>query len=508
MADAVVVGAGPNGLVAANLLADRGLDVIVLESQPDPGGAVRSAELIEPGFRNDRFSAFHVLAPVSPPFLSLQLERHGLRWARSPLALAHPSSDGTCPGLAGTVEETAALLDRFTPGDGPRWEALLRWWGCYGPPIIESFLGPWPPVKGAVQLVARARTELLELARFLILPARTMGHELFSGAPSARLLVGCTAHTDLSPDQTLSGFPGLMLLLVGQEQGWPSPVGGSGALTDALLSRLASVGGQVRCSARVERVLVEGRRATGVRLSGGEEITARVVVADTGVEQLYHQLIGPEHLPAATRRRLGRFGRSPGTVKVDWTLDGPVPWLADEARLAGTVHVADSIEVMADAAHALNQGRVPDQPFLLFGQYSMLDPGRMPAGKEVCWGYAHVPMGVPIDAGRFADRMELQVERLAPGFRDLIRGRHVAGTADLEGEDANLVGGMIGGGTIALHQMLVFRPLPQLVPFRTPVTGLFLGSDATHPGGGVHGACGANAARSALRFLACTGRFR
>ncbi len=508
MPDAVVVGAGPNGLVAANLLADRGLDVIVLEGQPEPGGAVRSAELIEPGYRNDRFSAFHVLAPVSPSFTSLQLERHGLSWARAPLALAHPSSDGTCPALATSTEETAAILERWSPGDGKRWHDLMRWWECYGPPIIESFLGPWPPVKGPARLLARASTELLELARFLLLPARTMGKELFKGSASARLLVGCTAHTDLGPDQTLSGFPGLLLLLVGQQHGWPSPTGGTSALTDALVRRLEAVGGQVRCSAPVERVLATGRRATGVRLVGGEELSARVVVADVGAEQLYHRLVGPEHLSATTTRRIGRFGRTHGTVKVDWTLDGPVPWLAEDARRAGTIHIGDSIEVIADAAHALDQARVPEQPFILFGQYSTVDRSRMPEGKEVCWAYAHVPSGVPVDSGRFADRIELQVERLAPGFGDLVRGRHVVGSLELEGENANLAGGMIGGGTIALHQMLVFRPIPQLSPTRTPLAGLFLGSDATHPGGGVHGACGANAARSAMRFLATTGRFR
>jgi len=232
------------------------------------------------------------------------------------------------------------------------------------------------------------------------------------------------------------------------------------------------------------------------------------VVADTGAEQLYQRLIGPEHLSPKIQRQIGRYGRSPGTVKVDWTLDGPVPWLAADARRAGTVHIGDSVEIIADAAHALNQGRVPDNPFLLFGQYSILDPGRMPPGKEVCWGYAHVPQDVALDSERFADRLELQVEALAPGFRSLLRGRHVVGPGGLEAADANLVGGMVGGGTIALHQMLVFRPIPQLSPTRTPLAGLFLGSDATHPGGGVHGACGANAARSALRYLATTGRFR
>ena len=508
MPDAVVVGAGPNGLVAANLLADRGLDVVVLEAQPDAGGAARSGELLEPGYRHDRFSAFHVLATVSPALQSLRLEDHGLRWARSPLALAHPSNDGTCPALAATTAETAELLEGCSPGDGERWEALMRWWDRYGPPIIESFLGPWPPVKGPVRLAARANTELLELARFLLLPARTMGHELFSGLAAARLLIGCTAHSDLGPDQTLSGFPGLLLLLVGQDHGWPSPVGGAGAMSDALVSRLQASGGTVRCSARAEAIVTSGRRVRGVRLAGGEEVSARVVVADTGAEQLYQRLLADAQLPARTLRQIGRFGRSPGTVKVDWTLDGPLPWLADDARRAGTVHIGDSIEVIADAAHELNQGRVPEQPFLLFGQYSPLDPSRMPPGKEVCWGYAHVPRGVAIDAGRFADRMELQVERLAPGFRDLIRRRHVADPCELEADDANLVGGMIGGGTIALHQMLVFRPVPPLSPTRTPVPGVFLGSDATHPGGGVHGACGAIAARSALRVLACTGRFR
>ncbi|MBA3301973.1 MAG: NAD(P)/FAD-dependent oxidoreductase, partial [Thermoleophilaceae bacterium] len=251
-------------------------------------------------------------------------------------------------------------------------------------------------------------------------------------------------------------------------------------------------------------VLVRGGRAHGVRLEGGEEIHARrAVLADVGAPQLYEQLLEPAEVPGALRDDLRRFQYDTGTVKVDWALDGPIPWSAPDARRAGTVHVADGIEELSGHALEIVRGELPTRPFLLLGQYAHFDPTRAPAGREAAWAYTHVPQGLEWDAGRaagFADRMEEQVESRAPGFRALIRSRHVFTPDRLEAANRNLVGGALNGGTAQLHQTLVFRPTPGLGRAETPVRGLYLASASAHPGGGVHGACGANAARAALRW--------
>ncbi|MGI8686477.1 MAG: phytoene desaturase family protein [Acidimicrobiales bacterium] len=514
MPDAVVIGAGPNGLVAANLLADRGWDVVVLEAQDAPGGAVKSAELVEPGFVNDVFSAFYPLGVASPVLRSLDLDAFGLRWMRAPLALAHPASDGTCPVLSMDIEETAAALDRDTPGDGDGWRRLYGRWERMGGPLLDCLLSPFPPVKGGLGLVAAHRpSELADLARFLMLSVRRLGHETFAGEEGRRLLAGCALHTDLFPESAIGGMVGWLLAALGQDVGWPVPEGGAGRLTDALVARLQKAGGRVECSAPVASVVVRGGRAVAVRTAAGDEVDAtRAVVADVAAPPLFLDLVGADHLPARFVDALGRFEWDHATVKVDWTLDGPIPWEAEDARRAGTVHLTESVDALTVQAAQLALGLVPDPLFLIVGQQGLADPSRAPAGKQAAWAYTHVPQHVlgdagdsgitgawdDAEAGAMADRIEAEIEVLAPGFGALIRGRHVLTPPGLEAANANLVGGATNGGTGQLHQQLVFRPVPGTGRAETPVAGLFLGSSSAHPGGGVHGACGANAARAAL----------
>jgi phytoene dehydrogenase-like protein len=499
MPDAVIIGSGPNGLVAANLLADEGWDVVVLEATATPGGAVQSAELIEPGYVNDVFSAFYPLAAGSPVMRSLNLERHGVRWRHAPLVLAHPAPDGTCPVISRDLDETAASLDALHPGDGAAWRRLFGLWERIGTPLTEALMQPFPPVRASLKTLGRLRpSEVVRLARFMLLPVRRMGEEEFGGEPARRLLAGNALHTDLFPESTLSGMFGWLLACLGQDLGWPVPEGGAGALSQALVRRFEQRGGKVLTDRPVANVVIRNGRATAVRTADGTEFDAvRAVIADVNAPYLYRDLVGAEHLPATTADDIRRFQWDNPTVKVDWNLDGPIPWTAEPARRAGTVHVAESVDVLTRMSADLATGRIPADPFLILGQQSMTDPTRQPAGKETAWAYTHVPAG-PVDAEAMADRMEDRIEELAPGFRDLVRGRHVLSPGGLQARNPNLQGGATNGGTAQLHQQLVFRPTAGLGRPETPVAGLYLGSSSAHPGGGVHGACGANAARAAL----------
>ncbi len=514
MPDAIVIGAGHNGLVAANLLASAGWEVLVLEAQPEPGGAVRTRELIEPGFRNDVFSAFYPLAARSPAMAGLGLERHGLRWRRAPVALAHPAADGRCAVLSTSLEETAASLDSFAPGDGDRWRELSAYWERVGTPFFEALMRPFPPVRaGAALLRALGPRGTLEFARFALLSVRRLAEERFDGEGAGWLLAGNALHTDVTPDSAAGGLYGWMLCGLGQQVGYPFPEGGAGQLTAALVRRFAAAGGDLRCGTRVARVIVRAGRAVGVRTGDGEEIPVRrAVLADAGAPALYRDLLADVTLPAWFERALDRFQYDSATVKVDWTLDGPIPWQADGARRAGTVHVADGMEGLSETSAQLARGLVPRRPFLVMGQYAVADPSRCPSGKETAWAYTHVPQRIRGDAGDeltgawderetevFAQRVEDEIERLAPGFRNLVRGRHVFTPRAMEAEDENLVGGAVNGGTAQLHQQLFFRPVPGLARPETPVAGLYLASASAHPGGGVHGAPGANAAHAAMR---------
>jgi len=501
MPDAVVIGAGPNGLVAANVLADAGWSVEVLEAQERPGGAVKSSEFVEPSFVSDEFSAFYPLAVASPAIRRLELERWGLRWAHGPLALAHPAADGSCAILSRNLDLTAASLAAFAPRDGDAWRELYALWERVGDQLLRGMATPFPPIRVGAQLALRLRRDLPEFGRFALLSVRRLGDERFSGAGGPRLLAGNAMHTDLLPESSLGGFFGWLLCCLGQSVGYPCVEGGASRLTEALVRRLEAHGGRVTCNARVDEIVVRGGRAVGVRASVGDVGAAKAVLADVLAVPLYLELLPREHVPARILRRIERFELDPATFKVDWTLDAPIPWSTEETRRAPVVHVAESVDELSVTQHELARGLLPSRPFLVMGQYSMADPSRMPPGKEVAWAYTHIPQGV--DHGDLAERMEERVEALAPGFRDLIRRRRVSTPADLEAADENLPGGALSGGTSQIHQQLVFRPIPGLGRPETHVKRLYLCSASAHPGGGVHGAPGAIAARAALRKLRC-----
>jgi phytoene dehydrogenase-like protein len=498
MPDAIVIGAGPNGLVGANILADAGWDVLVLEAESEPGGAVRSAELTEAGFLSDCFSAFYPLGIASPHLRRLELERHGLEWVHAPAVVAHPHSDGSCVALYRDVERTAESVGGFAAQDAEAWRRLSAGWRRVQPAFLSALMGPFPPVRAAVRLLRAlgGAKAVLDFARLGMLPIRRHAEEEFRGDGAARLLAGNALHADVTPDSAGSALFGWVLVGLGQSLGWPAVRGGAQRITDALVSRLRAAGGELRCSEEVVEVVVRGGRATGVRTAGGAEIGAsRAILADTGAPALYERM-----LPEPHRVALKRFQYDNSTVKVDWALDGPIPWRNEEAREAGTVHVTDGIDALSDQVAELNAGELPSRPFLLLGQYAHYDPSRAPAGKEAAWAYTHVAQGT-WDEGRaeaFADLLEEQVEARAPGFRKLVRSRHLFTPVSLERADRNLVGGAVNGGTAQIHQQLVFRPTPGLGRPETPVDGLYLASASAHPGGGVHGACGANAARAAL----------
>ncbi|MHB1536395.1 MAG: phytoene desaturase family protein [Acidimicrobiales bacterium] len=514
MVDAVVIGAGPNGLTAANRLTDAGWDVVVLEAEQQPGGAVRSGPLTAaPGFVHDWFSAFYPLAVASPALRRLNLEDHGLRWLRAPIVLAHPTPDGNCACIHPDQERTAASLDAYAPGDGAGWAELLRRWDRVQEPFLAALLSPFPPLRAGALLATRLGPHgLLDLARLALTPARQLAREHFSGEGAALLLAGNALHADLMPETAGSGLFGWMLCSLAQRVGFPVPEGGASELTAALVRRFEKGGGQLRCAQRVTEVVVRAGRAVGVRTAGGDEVRAeRAVIADVAAPHLYQRLLARADLPDRLARDLARFQWDAGTVKVDWALSAPIPWASADARRAGTLHLADSVDHLSRWATDLATGTLPGDPFLLVGQQSMTDPSRQPEGAETAWAYTHVPRQIQRDAagtvsGRwdsddtseFAARMESRVEALAPGFTKHIIARHVFTPPGLEAADANLDGGAINGGTSQLHQQLVFRPTPGLGRSETAVKGLFLASSSAHPGGGVHGACGDNAARAAL----------
>ncbi len=501
--DAVVVGAGPNGLVAANLLADRGWSVLVLEAQPTLGGAVRSAEDVAPGFVHDTFSAFYPLAAASPTIGSFHLEEHGLRWRHAPAVLGHPLPDGGWALLHRDREATAAGLDEHQPGDGEAWLDLCADWDRIGEHLIRGLLTPFPPVRAGLGALARLPSVGgLGFVRTLLTPAIDLARSRFAGERPRLLLAGNAGHSDIPLDAPGSGLMALLMTMLGQTVGFPAPEGGAGALTQAMARRLTGLGGEVRCSAEVVRIEVSDGRASGVRTADGElHLASRAVVADVVAPNLYGGLLAEDDVPARVARGMRRFQLDPATVKVDWALSGPVPWASPPALDPGTVHVADSPEQVAEAAAQVAAGVVPPKPFLLMGQMTTTDPTRSPAGTESAWAYTHVPQGALDDPGeveRFADVVQDRLERLAPGFGSRVLARRVLGPRELEARDANLVGGAIGGGTAQLHQQLVFRPVPGLGRAETGIAGLYLGSASAHPGGGVHGAPGANAARAAI----------
>ena len=511
--DAVVIGAGHNGLVAANLLADAGWEVVVCEATADAGGAVRSAEVTAPGYLSDLFSAFYPLSAASPVLKGLELASYGLRWSHAPSVLAHVFPDDRCAVLSRDRERTAQSLAGFHEDDAKAWLAVCEQWDDIESLVLDALFRPFPPVMATQRLVRHIGLgPALRLARLAALPVRRYGEETFRGEGGPILLAGNALHADLSPDAAGSAVYGWLLTMLGQTQGFPVPQGGSGRLTDALVARLQARGGCVRVDSAVRRVRVADGAALGVELASGEIVHARrAVLADVPAPQLYGDLVGAELLPPRLQADLENFQWDTSTLKIDWALSGPVPWTAPEARGAGTVHLGVDLDGLSDYANSLSTRRDPGQPFILFGQMTTSDPSRSPAGTESAWAYTHLPRAAAGDAervSRHVERVTETLERHAPGFSRLIAGRAVQSPAVLQQQNPALVGGAINGGTAQLHQQLVFRPVPGLGGAATVIDRLYLAGSSAHPGGGVHGGPGANAARAALARAGTLGGVR
>jgi phytoene dehydrogenase-like protein len=466
--DAIVVGAGPNGLSAAITLAAAGVSVTVFEAASTIGGGCRSAELTRPGFVHDVCSAIHPLVLASPFLSSLPLDRHGVRWAHSPSPLAHPLDDGTAALLERSVEATAQGLGK----DGAAYARLMHPLARNGKALAAGFLAP---------PLGMPRHPLL-MARFglsAIRSAAGLARARFQGDKARALLGGVGAHSMLALDEPITAGVGIVLGLLAHTVGWPLAVGGAQRISDALAAHLESLGGKIVTDRRVGSL--------------AELPPARAVLLDVSPRHL--SSIAGDLLPERYRRKLARFRYGPGIFKVDWALDGPVPWTAKECERAATVHLGGALEDIAASEKAVSRGQLPVRPFVLFTQQSLFDRTRAPEGKHTAWAYCHVPHGSTAD---MTGPIEAQVERFAPGFKDLILERHTVGPADLESYDANYIGGDINGGRQDLRQHFA-RPVLSLTPYSTPTKDLYLCSSSTPPGGGVHGMCGHLAARAALK---------
>ncbi|WP_405163093.1 NAD(P)/FAD-dependent oxidoreductase [Nocardia sp. NBC_01499] len=503
--DAVVIGAGHNGLVAANLLADAGWDVLVLEQEPDFGGAVRSAELFD-GFQTDLFSANYPLAPVSPVLRGLDLGDFGLRWAYAPTVLASARTPADGVGLYPDPQQTADELGRHHRADAKAWLELLAHWRRVRDPLLQIGIGGMHPIREAVRLLrAEGVPELTRLVRFLTLPADTMARELFRSEHARLLLLGNCGHGDLAVNAPLSGVTGWLLTMLAQDTGFPCPVGGAGELTKALVARARAAGAELRCNVTVSGLEVRAGRVSAVRTADGATIAVRrAVIANTSAPTLYRSLLPADAVPDRVQRDLRHFTPDSAVVKVNYAVSQPIPWLAPELRGAGTVHLGADERGLLRWGAELACGAIPARPFMLFGQMTTCDPTRSPTGTESAWAYTLMPHGVTDDdsAELLAKNIDAVIEAHAPGFANALVGRNVQRPSDM-----TAIGTRIGG-TMALHQQAIFRPLPGLGGPETCVRNLYLGSSAAHPGGAVHGACGAFAARAALRQNGIRGRAR
>ncbi len=469
MADAIVVGSGPNGLAAAIALAREGVSVHVVERAEVLGGGTRTAELTLPGFKHDVCSAIHPLAVGSPFLSTLPLEEHGVEWIWPPAALAHPFDDGRAALLERSPEETGVTLG----GDAGRYARLMEPLVRDAPGLLEDLLGP----------VGRPRHPVA-LARFAAraaLPATSFSRTAFRSERARGFFAGLAAHSMLPLSRSPTTGYGLMLGLLGHAVGWPLARGGSQTLGDGLASYLRSLGGTIETGRNVGSL--------------GELDGADAVLLDVGPRQLA-QLAGTQ-LPERYRRRLEGFRYGPGVFKLDWALDGPIPWRAEECGRAATVHLGGTLGEIAVSERASWRREPAGTPFVLLAQQSLFDPTRAPDGRHTAWAYCHVPNGSPVD---MTERIEQQVERFAPGFRDRILARASMSAGDMEQYNPNYVGGDINGGAGDLRQLFT-RPVARVSPYTTPIDGVFLCSSSTPPGGGVHGMCGYHAARAALGYL-------
>jgi phytoene dehydrogenase-like protein len=465
--DAVVIGSGPNGLAAAIELARAGRSVLVREAAEEIGGGLRSGEVTLPGFVHDLCSAIHPMAAASPFFRSVPLEEHGLEWIEPPLPLAHPLDGGRAVVLRRSVDETASALGE----DAEAYSRIFR-------PLVKDWAQLESSVLGPLLRIPRHPVALTRFGLDALWPARRFARRRFEGEPARALFAGLAAHSILPLDKLASASFGLVLGVTGHAVGWPLPRGGSQAIANALGSHLQSLGGEIVTGSPVESL---------DELAGVE-----TVLCDVTPRQ-FLKLAG-DRLDGSYRRALERFRYGPGVFKLDWALSAPIPWADPDSGSAGTVHLGGTLDEIVASERTPERGETSERPFVLLAQPTSFDPSRAPKGQHIAWAYCHVPNGSTSDR---TEAIERQIERFAPGFGELVLARNVMGPADLEGRNANLVGGDIAGGSNELSQ-LIARPALRPVPYSTPLDGVYLCSASTPPGGGVHGMCGYLAARAAL----------
>ncbi len=468
--DAVVVGAGPNGLAAAIALAQTGLSTLVLEAADTPGGGARTCELTLPGFRHDVCSAVHPLALASPFLRTLPLAQFGLRWVQAPYPVAHPLDDGSAAVLHRSVDDTAALLGSDADAYRRLMTPLVRDWEH----IAAGALAPVQSLRWAHHPLAAVRFGVQAMRS-----AKSLADARFRGERARALFAGIAAHSILPLEWRGSAAAGLLLQAAAHAVGWPQPVGGAQAITDAMVGYLRSLGGEVVCGAQVQSL--------------DELPPARIVMLDITPRQLLRMAV--KWLPERRRRRLAAYQHGPGAFKIDWALDGPIPWAAQECGDAATVHLGGSFEDIAASEAAVWRGEHPDAPYVLVAQPTRFDASRAPANQHIAWAYCHVPNASAVD---MTGRIEAQVERYAPGFRQRILARSVMPPAALQAYNANYIGGDIASGANTLRQ-LIARPMSIAAPYATGINGVYLCSASTPPGAGVHGMCGYYAALAAMR---------
>ena len=468
--DAVVVGAGPNGLSAAIVLAQSGAKVLVLEAHETIGGGARTAELTMPGFKHDVCSAMHPLGRASPFFRSLPLDKFGLEWVFAPASVAHPLDGERSIVYGPSVAETARRLGRDEASYLRVFTPLVRDWQK----IITSLLGP-------LRLPMPNLLAMMRMGMLSLFSARDLSRLIFREETARAGFGGMAAHSIMTLEHPISAAFGLMLTILAHGVGYPMARGGTQAIADALGAYLRSLGGEIRTGMEVHEL--------------SEVPKAKAVLMDVTPRQLIR--IAGERLPEGYRRALGRFRYGPGVFKIDYALDSPAPWLAPENNLAPTVHLAGSFEEVSESERTVWQGGHPRRPFIIYVQQSQFDQTRAPEGKHTAWAYCHVPNGSQVD---MTSAIEDQIERFAPGFRSRILARATHDTQQMEAYNSNYIGGDINGGVQDLAQFFT-RPLPRISPYSTPVKGLFICSSSTPPGGGVHGMCGYFAAQSALKMM-------
>jgi len=468
--DAIVVGSGPNGLAAAITLAQAGCSVQVLEAERTIGGGTRTEELTLPGFLHDVCAAIHTLGVSSPFFRTLPLSEYGLEWVYPPASVAHPLDDGTAMVLERSVEETSATLGR----DAEAYRKLFGQFVAEWDKLSFEILGP-------LRIPPRYPLAMARFGLYAMRSAYGAAKSLFRGERARAVFAGLAAHAMLPLDQALTAAFGLVLGTSAHAVGWPMARGGSHRIADALAHHLQSLGGEI---------------VTGVRVESLDQLPpARAILFDVTPRQLLR--IAGERLPSSYRRALERYRYGPGVFKVDWALSSPIPWRAKECNRAATVHLGGTLEEITLSERAVWQGQQPERPYVIVVQQTLFDPSRAPEGKHTAWAYCHVPNGSTFD---MTGRIEAQIERFAPGFCDCILARSVMPPAAMEQHNPNYIGGDINGGVQDLWQLWT-RPTFRLVPYSTPVRGLYMCSSSTPPGGGVHGMCGYYAAQAALKEL-------